>query len=96
MRLGKAEIGEQPVPHVLGDIAAGPLDLAAARREEVADDVLHVFGIDLGGETGGADEVAEQDSQLAALRGGGGGRGGTHGTNLLLSAGRWTGCPGAA
>src|SRR5205823_13875331 len=55
-----AEEGEHAVPGQVLDVAAERLDLADDPCDGVADDELHVLGIESLGERGRADDVGEE------------------------------------
>jgi len=68
VRLRVAEIGEESVAHVSGDIPAHPSDHRGATSLEPADHVAQVLGIERGRQKRRADEIAKKDGQLASLR----------------------------
>ena len=68
VRLGVAEIDEESVAHVSGDIPAHPSDHRGATSLEPADHVAQVLGIERGRQNRRADEIAKKDGQLASLR----------------------------
>src|SRR5262249_37735663 len=72
MRLGVAEIDEESVAHVSGDIPAHPSDHRGATNLESADHVAQVLEIELDGQSRRADEIAKKDGQLESLGVGGG------------------------
>src|SRR5262249_4801312 len=67
MRLRIAEIGENAVPHVLGDEATSLADLFGAAAVIGTDNLAHVLGIEPRGERRRVDEVAEQNRELPAF-----------------------------
>ena len=64
MRLQIPEIREHTVAHILCDKAPRLADLCCAAAVIGADNVSHVFGIELGGKRSRADEVDEYDCEL--------------------------------
>ena len=62
-----AEIGEQTVAEILPDRAFELLDRAGAHFAESHDDGVEVFGLNLGGKPGRADQIAENDGQEPLL-----------------------------
>ena len=66
-RIGPAEVDEQAVAQLLGDVAAPALDRDACGLLVLPDDVAPLLGVELLGERRRADEVAEEDGELAAL-----------------------------
>ena len=67
MRAGPAEIGQDAVPQTPGGMALEALDHRSSRAVVGAHDRAHVLGIEPGGQSGRADQVAEQDGQLPPL-----------------------------
>ncbi len=67
MRLRVAEIGEHAVAEEFGDISVEPRNRAGAGVLVALDQIAHVLGIERGGKRGRADEVAEQDGDLATF-----------------------------
>ena len=66
-RLGIAEIGEDPIAHVLSQEPVVPLD---DRRYGVlirSDQLVHVLGIELGRQSCGSCEITKHDRQVTAL-----------------------------
>jgi hypothetical protein len=65
--LREAEVDQDAVAEILGDVPLVPpynlFDLALV----VADEEAEIFGVKPLGECGGADEVAEDDRELAPL-----------------------------
>jgi hypothetical protein len=76
-----AEIDEHAIPHVLGDVAPEAGDLAGAAALKGRKDLPVLLRIEVAGERGRADHVAEQDRELAPL-------GGRWISRLASSAGR--------
>jgi hypothetical protein len=68
VRLGIAEIGQDPVAHIFGDEAAGLGDEVFAEPMIGADDLAHILGIEPRRQRGRADEVDEHYGQLPPLR----------------------------
>jgi hypothetical protein len=68
MRPRITKIGENTVAHIFGDVAAILLDQSRAGAMIGADDPPQVLGIELCRESGRANEVAEHDCKLPALR----------------------------
>ncbi len=64
-----AEVDEQPIAEVLGDVAAEARDRARCGLLVLRDDVAPFLGVELLRERRRADQVAEQNRQLAALAG---------------------------
>ncbi len=67
VRLRIAEIHEDAVAEVLGDVAVVARDDLRARVEIIADDVAQVLRIDARGERGRVDEIAEHHGELTPL-----------------------------
>ena len=67
VRLGIAEVGEHPVAEVAGEEARVRGDRARARALVGDHDVAHVLGVELAGEPGRVDQVAEHDGQVPSL-----------------------------
>jgi len=67
VRLGVAEIDEESVAHVSGDIPAHPSHHRGATNLESADHVAQVLGIELARQSRRADEIAKKDGQLTPL-----------------------------
>ncbi len=67
VRLGIAEIDEQPVADVLGDVAVEAADCFGAGFLGGTQHLAQVFRIQLLGERRRADQVAEHHRQLATL-----------------------------
>ena len=67
MRLRIAEVDEQPVPQVLGDMALVALDDGRRRLLVSAHHRAEVFRVELPGEARGVDQVTEQHGELAAF-----------------------------
>src|SRR5215471_525395 len=66
--LGIAEIGQYPVTHVPGEEASRFCDDIGAAVLVRTDEFAHVLGVESDRKRRGADEVAEHDGQLSALR----------------------------
>ena len=66
-----AEVGEHAVPHVLGDVPLEARYLASYHLLVFANRPTHLLRIEPRRQLGRADQVAEQDSELAALSFGG-------------------------
>lgn len=66
-RLGKAEIGEDAVAQIFGDVAAVALDDLDAAALPGGDDGEHVLGVEPARERGRAHHVAEHDGHLPPL-----------------------------
>ena len=62
-----AEVGQDPVAHVLGDEAAEAFDPRGDAAVVGADQLAQVLGVEAGGERGRADQVDEHHRELAAL-----------------------------
>jgi hypothetical protein len=62
-----AEIGEDPVAHVLGDIAVPSADRLRAATPVGSQERAQIFRIELCGQSRRAHEIAEQDCDLSAL-----------------------------
>src|SRR5438034_2844217 len=69
-RGGPAEVDEQPIAEVLGDVAAEARDGAGGGLLILRDEVAPLLGVELLRERRRADEIAEEHRQLAALAGG--------------------------
>ena len=67
VRLGIAEIGHHAVAKVLGDMSAKALDGLRRRTMVLADDLPPLFRIEMAGDLGRADEIAEKHRQMTAL-----------------------------
>src|SRR5579864_660455 len=67
VRRGRAEEGEHAVPRQILDVAAERLHLPDDARDRLADDELHVLGIEALSERGRADDVREERRQHPAL-----------------------------
>jgi hypothetical protein len=67
MRLGVAKIDQQPVAEILRDIALQALDDLGIGGLIGPDHRTQVFGVELTGQLGRADEVTKQHGELAAL-----------------------------
>ena len=67
VRLGTAEICHHAVAKVLRDMAAEALDRLRRRAMVLANDLAPFFGIELAGDLGRADEIAEQHRQMPPL-----------------------------
>jgi len=65
--LGPAEIGHHPIAEVLGDMPAEALDGLCRHAMVLADDLAPLFGIQMAGDLGRADEIAEKYRQMASL-----------------------------
>ncbi len=65
VRLGPAQVDEQPVPQILGDVAREALDDLGGSRLVGADDLAQVLGVEPAGQDGRVREVAEHHRQLA-------------------------------
>jgi hypothetical protein len=68
MRLGIAKVDQQPIAQILCDIPLQALDHFVTGLLIGPHDRPVIFGIELAGQGGGIDEVAEQHGELAALR----------------------------
>src|SRR5262249_12957988 len=68
VRLGVAEIDEESVAHVSGDIPAHPSDHRGATSLKTADHVAQVLGIERSRQNRRPDEIAKKDGQLPFLR----------------------------
>ena len=66
-RIGPAEVDEQSIAEVLGDVAAPALDCGACGLLVLSDDVAPLLGVELLRERGRADQVAEENRELPAL-----------------------------
>ena len=66
-RRGPAEVDEQPIAEVLGDVAAEARDGAGGGLLVLRDEVAPLLGVELLRERRRADQVAEEHRQLAAL-----------------------------
>ena len=71
MGLGIAKIDEETIPEQLGDMSFIALDDFRADFLICMDHVPIVFGIELGGEFSGIDQVAEHHRELTAFGFGG-------------------------
>ena len=69
IRLGIAEIDQDAVAHIFGDIAAEPGDDVGRAGVVGGNDLAQILRIKPGGERGRADEIAEHHRDLAALGG---------------------------
>ena len=67
VRLGIAEVRHHPVAEVLRDTSAEALDRLRRRAMILADDLSPLFGIEMAGDLGRADEVAEKYCQMPTL-----------------------------
>ncbi len=67
MRVRIAEVDEQAVAQVLGDVAAEAGHGLGGGALVLGRDLPPVLGVELPGDGGGADEVAEEDGELPAL-----------------------------
>ena len=65
--LGTAEISHHAVAEVLGDMPAEALDCLRRRAMVLADDLAPLFGIEMAGNLGRADEIAEKHRQMPPL-----------------------------
>jgi hypothetical protein len=65
-----AEVYEQAVAEILGDVAAEPRDRAGRGLLVLRDDLAPLFGVALLRERRRADQVAEQNRQMAPFTGG--------------------------
>ena len=66
--VGQLEIGEHAVAQELADVPAEARYLAGGGVLVGAEDIAHLLGVEARGKPGRADEVAEQDGELPALR----------------------------
>jgi len=66
--LGIAKIDEESVPKELGYVSLITLDDLRADLLIRTDDFSILFGVELGGEFGGIDQVTEHDRQLPSFR----------------------------
>jgi hypothetical protein len=64
VRLGIAEVDQEPIPEILSDMPVEALDDLGALRLVDANDLAQVFRVEPTGEGGGVDQIAEQDGQL--------------------------------
>jgi hypothetical protein len=69
MCLGPAEIGHHAVAKVLRDMPAEALDCLRRRAMVLADDLAPLFGIEMAGDLGRADQIAKQHRQMPPLAG---------------------------
>ena len=69
MRHRIAEQRHQPVAELLGDMAAHLVDRRRSGVEIGADEVAPLLGIELRGNAGRADQIAEHHREIAALAG---------------------------
>ena len=69
VRLGPAEIGHHAVAKVLSDTSAEALDGLRRRAMVLADDFAPLLGIEMAGNLGRADEIAEKHRQMPPLAG---------------------------
>jgi hypothetical protein len=69
MGTGKAEIDGRAVAEIFGDVAVETRHGGGDRALKCADQIAHVLRIELGGEGGRADEVAEHHRELTAIGG---------------------------
>jgi hypothetical protein len=67
MRFGPAEVSHHTVAKVLGDVPTEALDGLRRRAMVLADDLTPLFGIEMAGNLGRTDEIAENYRQMAAL-----------------------------
>jgi hypothetical protein len=67
VRLRVAEASHHAVAEVLGDMPAEPLDRLRRRMMVLADDLAPLFGIEMAGNLGRADEIAEKNRQMPSL-----------------------------
>ena len=67
MRLGIAEIGQHAVAHEFGDVTVEPGDRPGAGVLVALDQTAQVFGVKRTGKCRRADQIAEQNGDLAAL-----------------------------
>src|SRR6266498_3125239 len=67
MRLGIAKIDEQAIAEILRNMPRKALDDLGTGGVIRADHLAEIFGIELGGESCGLDEVAEEDRELTAF-----------------------------
>ena len=67
VRLGPAEIGHHAVAKVLGDMAAEALDCLRRRAMVLGDDLPPLLGIEMAGDLGRADQIAEKHRQMPPL-----------------------------
>ena len=68
VRLGLAEVGHHAVAKVLRDMPAEALDCLRRRAMVLADDLAPLLGIEMAGDLGRADEIAETAPSDAAAR----------------------------
>ena len=71
-RGGPAEVDEQPIAKILGDVATEARDGAGGSLLVLRDDLAPLLGVELLREWRRANEVAEENRQMAPLTGGGG------------------------
>src|SRR6266478_9989292 len=62
------EISQDTIAHVFGNKAVEPDDYLGDGTLIGSDDFPQILGVETGGEFGGADEIAEHDSQLPPFR----------------------------
>src|SRR5262245_35379651 len=67
MGLGIAEVDQEPVAHITGEIAVEAADLLGAGLLIGQDHLAQVFGVEFLGERGGAYQITEQHRQLPPL-----------------------------
>src|SRR5215831_10246062 len=65
MCLGIPKVHQEPIAQKLSDVPFIALDNLCTRRLIGTDDVPVLFGVELGGEAGGIDQVAEHHRELS-------------------------------
>src|SRR5262249_52000899 len=68
MGLRIAEVDQEPIPKVLGNMTVKATDHLSAGLLIGAYHVSEVFGVELAGQDGGVHDIAKQDRELAAFR----------------------------
>src|SRR5262245_40063092 len=69
MGLRVAKVDQEPIPQILGDMAAIALNHLGTRRLVGTHHLAVVFGVKLTGQARGVHEVAEHDGELATFGG---------------------------
>jgi len=67
MGLGIAEVHQEPIPQELGNVSVKTLDDFRTNSLIGTDHLPRLFGVELRGQFGGIDQVAEHDCELTAF-----------------------------
>src|SRR5215475_13529752 len=68
MGLGIAEVHQESIPQELGNVSVKTLDDVRTNSVIGTDHLPILFGVELRGQVGGIDQVAEHDGELTAFR----------------------------